>query len=307
MTNEFIISAVYSRDYQRGLDFGSKYNCDKVYINLEEMAVDRDIDAVYIASPNALHFAQSAILLKNGKHVICEKPIVSNCSQYIELKNLADSKKLIYMEAIMTRHCEHYSKVHRAVSEIGKVVSARIDFSKRSTRLESFLSGEEVNIFDINLHAGTLMDLGIYCVWTAVDFFGMPKSITASASLCKNGADKSGSAIFTYDDFSVSLSYNKFGSSELGSEIIGVDGTLKIAHCSQYMGVTLIKGQEESQIIGFLQRELVMSGEAQRFADYILRFDKNNTDYAKFSEQCFFVHKCMDMIKQSAGIIYPEV
>ena len=44
------------------------------------------------------------------------------------------------------------------------------------------MNGEHVNIFDMSLHAGTLMDLGVYCVYAAIDLFGMPNGIKASAS-----------------------------------------------------------------------------------------------------------------------------
>lgn len=48
--------------------------------SLDDLAACEEIDAVYIASPNYCHAAQAIQMLKNGKHVLCEKPIVSNSS-----------------------------------------------------------------------------------------------------------------------------------------------------------------------------------------------------------------------------------
>ncbi|MBR7132165.1 MAG: Gfo/Idh/MocA family oxidoreductase [Clostridia bacterium] len=306
LTHEYELSAVYSRNADTGKAFADKHGCGRVFTDLAEMARASGIDAVYIASPNVFHAEQTRIFLENGKHVLCEKPIVTSLADYIELKKLADKKGLVYMEAIIPRHSKGYCAVKAALKEIGSIAMARIDFCQRSSRLDAFLRGEQVNIFDMSLHAGTLMDLGVYCVYGAVDLLGMPKEISAECSLMSNGADGAGSAVFKYDGFSALLTYSKTGQSMLGSEIIGEKGTLKIPFISQYCGVTLVKDGLETQITGLLTKAEQMQGEAQRFADYILRFNQNKTDYVSANELCLNVHKCMDQIKNKAGIFYPE-
>ncbi|WP_341467138.1 Gfo/Idh/MocA family oxidoreductase [Clostridium septicum] len=57
----FKLEAVYSRSKEKAKTFADKYGVTKVFTNLEEMAKSDVIDAVYIASPNALH-AKQAIL-----------------------------------------------------------------------------------------------------------------------------------------------------------------------------------------------------------------------------------------------------
>lgn len=304
LTKEFVLYSVYSRKYETGLNFAKGFGCEKVYTSIYEMAADPMVEAVYIASPNSLHFEQSRIFLEAGKHVICEKPITTNAKEYALLKKLADKNGLVYMEAIIPRHTAQYSTVHDAFRKIGRPTSARFVFYKRSTRLEALLRGEQVNIFDMSLYAGTLMDLGVYCVWSAIDFLGMPKSITASAEFHTNGADKLGKAIFDYGDFNAELIYSKFDDFDSKSEIIGENGKLSIGLCSQYTEVDLIIGDNCEKLVGCPSRIEFMSGETQRFADYILRFSENKSDYDKFSEQCLQVHTCMDMIKESAGIVY---
>ena len=304
LTGEFSLKAVYSRNYETGKSFGEAHGCETVFTNLEEMAKSKDIDAVYIASPNSLHYSQSRVFLENGKHVICEKPIVTELSEYQELKQLADSKKLIYIEAIMSRHNKARGDIISALTEIGDIRTARIDFNQRSSRLDRFLSGEQVNIFDMSLHAGTLMDLGVYCVYAAVDMFGIPKTITADANFFENGADCAGSAIFNYGDFSAVLTYGKNGQSYIGSEIIGDKGVIKISSISQYDGVTLVKDGKETLITSINSKTEVMSGEAQKFADYINKFKSNSSDYEDISNLCADVHYCMDRIKEKANIVY---
>ena len=304
LTNKYILSAVYSRRYETGIAFGEKFGCKTVFTDLELMAKSDLIDAVYIASPNSFHYSQSKIFLENKKHVICEKPIATNAEEYIELKQLADKNGLIYMEAIIPPYTHYYSKVKEAFSKIGKPVLARFDFSQRSSRMDAFLRGEHINIFDMSLHAGTLMDLGVYCVYAAIDFLGVPKKISANAQFLHNGADGSGTAVFEYDGYSAILTYCKTAQGNIGSEIVGEKGVLKISSVSQYAGVSLVINGKEEIITEFPSRAEIMSGEASYFADFITDFKGNAQKYKEMSEMCLNVHRCMDEIKNKAEIKY---
>src|ERR1039458_6750614 len=52
-------------------DFGAR----KWYATGQEMLGDRDIDAIYVATPPRLHAAQTIAAAEAGKHVLCEKPM----------------------------------------------------------------------------------------------------------------------------------------------------------------------------------------------------------------------------------------
>ncbi len=307
LTEEFTLAAVYSRKEETGRAFAEKNGCDRVFCDLAEMADSGLVDAVYIASPNGLHPSQSRLFLERGIHVICEKPIVTCEQEYVDLLNLANQKGAIYMEAIIPRHIAHYNKVKQAVADIGKIRAARIDFCQRSARLDGFLAGEPQNIFDMSLKAGCLMDIGVYCVWGAIDLLGEPLSVKADANFLSNGADGFGSAILNYGDFSAVLTYSKTCESVIGSEIMGDGGRLLIGKISQYTDCRLEKQGEVTEICGRLTKAELMQGEAQRFADYILRFEENKSDFDKVCKQTRSVHRIMDTIKISAGIEYPSI
>lgn len=301
LSGKLELAAVYSRSIENAREFASEFNCQKVYDNLEDLAKDSAIDAVYVASPNVCHSYQTEILLKGGKHVICEKPIVTNVAEYKRLKELADNLGLIYMEAIVPIYVESREKIKAAIDSVGDIAMAKIDYCQLTSRYEKLKRGEQVNILDMSLHAGTLMDLGIYCVWAAVDFFGMPKAIKATANFLENGADKCGSAIFDYGTFSASLTYSKLAQSTAPSEIIGNNGAVTIGRIGLYADAYSIKTESERLDVPQTKEEL-MSCEAAAFADFIS--GKNLEEYSKNSELCFKVHSCMDMIKKSAAIKY---
>ena len=302
LTGRFSLEAVYSRNEETGREFAEKQGAKKVYTTLQDLCSDEEIEAVYIASPNSFHFEQSKALLLSGKHVICEKPITTNAKAYALLKDIADSEGLIYMEAIIPIYTKFREALKDALGEIGRISIARLNFSQRSSRLDAFLAGEKVNIFDMSLQAGTLMDLGIYCVYAAVDLLGMPKSITASASYLRGGADGAGAAIFDYGDFTAVLSYSKTGQTVLGSEIIGDKGSLVIERIGLYADARLVKDGKTTDLTPFTDKPELMGMEASAFADFIEGKDLDK--YEAASRLCIDVHTCMDEIKKSANIIY---
>jgi predicted dehydrogenase len=61
----------------------------RVYDSVDAMANDPSIDAIHIASPNNVHFAQAMAVLSAGKHVVCEKPLAVTSEQSSQLVSAA--------------------------------------------------------------------------------------------------------------------------------------------------------------------------------------------------------------------------
>ena len=206
------------------------------------------------------------------------------------------------MEAIIPIYTKFREAIKDALGEIGNVSLAKLDYCQRSSRYDAFMAGEEMNIFDMSLHAGTLMDLGVYCVYAAVDLLGMPDSITATASYLRNGCDGAGAALFSYPDFTAVLSYSKTGQSTLGCEIVGDAGSVIIDKIGLYAEARLVKDGKVTSLTEFTPKEELMGMEASAFADFIEGKDLDK--YTAASRLCIDVHTCMDEIKKSANIIY---
>ena len=101
-SGNYRLEAVCSRDKERGKAFAKEYGISQVTVSLEELAEMKDVDAVYIASPNSCHFSQSMMMLRGGKHVICEKPVVPSMRELQELLEEAKKHQVILMEAMRT-------------------------------------------------------------------------------------------------------------------------------------------------------------------------------------------------------------
>ena len=294
--------AVYSRDYLKGKQFADKLGCGRVVTDLEKLATDSTIDAVYVASPNAFHYAQSKLMLEHGKHVICEKPITVTPDELEELQNLAKEKGVVYMEALMALHMPEWKKVKDTIKRLGNICHARFDFSQRSSKLDGLLRGEHQNIFDPKMATGTLMDLGIYCIYPCLDWFGTPDSVYSYCVKISTGVDGSGGAVLHYHDKTVELTWSKLGETRLGSEIVGSDGTLVIPSISKLTNMKFVSKDGTEEILSHDdEKPKLMSFEGADFYRYITdNTAKNELEYN--NRLALEVCKTMFEIRKQSGI-----
>ncbi len=292
--------AQYSRNLEKARAFAEKNGGAKCFNSLEEMARDENIDAVYIASPNVTHYAYSKLFIEAGKNVLCEKPVTVTTEEFDELSVLADKKGVIYAEAMMNFHLPQLEKMKETIEKAGDVVSARLDFSQRSSRLEAVKKGETVSTFDKASCGGALMDLGIYCIYLALELFGYPDKIIASAHFWESGVDIADSVLLVYDNFDVVLTFTKLAESAIRSEIICREGTLTIRQPAQLRDVAFIDAKGNSYL---LHRTLSpVECMACELSDFMSYSDlKNRTEYLRSRKIAREVSCVMAEIRKQIG------
>ena len=115
------------------------------------------------------------------------------------------------------------------------VAAARLDYSQRSGKLDRLRAGEKFSSFDRSLYGGVLSDLGCYVLHFAVNLFGVPKKVTASAQFLGE-VDGTDSMILHYPDFDVSATVSKCAHSMIGSEIQCDRATYTLRNLSVVLG-----------------------------------------------------------------------
>src|SRR5579875_3241759 len=100
LSGQMKLVGVYSRSEAKARELANTYQAVNSYTDLEQMAKSSEIQAVYIASPNSLHFKQAITFLKHKKHVICEKPIFSTSAELEEAYRVAEENGVYLFEAI---------------------------------------------------------------------------------------------------------------------------------------------------------------------------------------------------------------
>lgn len=296
------LSAVYSRSYERGRELAEKNGAGTVFTSLDELARS-EVDCVYIASPNSLHYEQSKMMLKAGKHVICEKPLTVTPDEAQELIAFAKDNGLVYVEAIMYMFCPVREKLHKAIEEIGEIRSAHFDFSQYSSKYPAYMRGELPNIFNPKMATGSLMDLGVYCVYPAVELFGEPEKLTAMSDFLQSGADAATAAVMKCANTLVSLTSSKTGQDYAGSQIIGENGTIKISSISKLTGVELrFNDGRVVPLCGDTPKAELMGNEARGFYELITEPEKNAERYEELNAAALSVSRTMQRIREAAGI-----
>lgn len=225
---EFSIGAIYSRTLEKGRSFANKYNVKKVYTNMEEMFQSGDIEAVYIASPNALHAEQSILALKNGIHVLCEKPAVTSVSEMDEIIEASKQYQTTFMEAMKSTVTPTFLNIKRNIDKIGALRRIVFHYNQYSSRYDKYKEGIIENAFKPELGNGAGMDLGVYCIAPIIHLVDEPKTVLSNNFLLSTGAEGQGSMLLNYDTFEAIIMYSKITDSYLPSEIQGENGVIEI-------------------------------------------------------------------------------
>lgn len=222
-----VVEAVYSRQQATAQAFANQYHVKKTYTDLAKMLQDTEIELVYVASPNAVHYEQVQQILKAGKHVICEKPITLRSSEFESLCELAKKHNCFLFEAISTLHMPNYKYLKQELKRLNNVHLLTCDLSQYSNRYEQFKKGIQQNVFDVTMGGGALYDLGVYCLHFVLGLYGKPDSIYASQVLY-NDVDTSGTIVLTYPNMNAILTYGKDSQGEAGIKIQSESGYWKV-------------------------------------------------------------------------------
>ena len=170
----YILGTVNTKEETEGLK--EKYHLDKTYYDYDELLAS-DVDTIYVALPNHLHFSFSKKALEASKHVIIEKPITSNYSELKELKRIAEERNLIILEAMTVHYLPAYQAVKESIHKLGNIKIVSLNYSQYSSRYNAFKEGNILPAFDYTKSGGALMDLNVYNIHFIVGLFGKPKNV----------------------------------------------------------------------------------------------------------------------------------
>lgn len=274
LTEGLQTKVIYSRDKQRGQKFadsiGIRESCD----NYLEMVQRDDIDIIYIASPNKLHFEQAKTALEHHKHVIIEKPVAVTEEEVRILYETAKENDVFFFEAITTIYMPNYIAYKQLLPKLGPLSVVNIVFGQYSSKYDAYLRGENPNIFNPELQGGALNDMGIYCIHAAVDLFGPPQEISYQPVLGSNGVDLAGKLTLTYPDFICNIETTKIGPARSGCFITGKNGFLTQDGSLNEFANCCAKINSQEFIINEQSGENRMIYEMAKFRDAILNKDQ---------------------------------
>lgn len=294
------LSAVLSRNIETARNFSAPYENVILYTGMQEFLAS-DLDLVYIASPNSLHFEQAKAVLEAGKHAIVEKTMVSRPDELARLRQIAKEKGIFLFEAARNYQEEAFAIIRDFLAD-QTILGGYFGYSKYSSKMPELLAGQTPNIFSTDFSGGALMDLGVYTLYAAIGLIGTPKSARYTAQQLPSSLDLNGSGQLIYDDFFVTIQAGKNVTSDLPSEIYTADGTLVLDGC-QRISSAIFKKHDGSQIALPVQvAPHPMLEEAVNFARVIR--EQNHELADQWLDVAQAVHQTLYTMRKDAGITF---
>lgn len=230
--------AVGSRRLDSARAFAGQFGAANVHGSYEALAADLDVEAVYVATPNTMHYENCALCLEHGKHVLCEKPFTTDPAQAEALYRMAEDRGLFIMEALWTRMLPLYAELRRRIDAgaIGRLtrITVQYGFVAQGARKD--------RKFDSRLGGGALLDIGVYNLgflqWVAG---GMPTEIVTDALRINDyGTDEYSRLTLRYPGGLVAESVQTIGQDlDRRATVTGTEGAIELPdfQCAETMTV----------------------------------------------------------------------
>lgn len=260
---EGVVAAVGSRTLASAEQFCAEFG-GTPYGSYEGVCADPTVDAIYVATPHPLHFANAVLALEHGKAVLVEKAFTMSGAQARDLVSLARAKGLFVMEAMWTRFLPHVVKIQEliAAGAIGDIVVFEADHGKY------FAPDPTSRLFAPELGGSAMLDLGVYPVSFASMLLGTPTRVLAMAEPSFTGVDGQVSMIFGYNTGQHAvLTTTSAARSATRACITGTEGRIEIDdNFYALTSFTLIPREGERQRFTFTTNGRGLHYEAQEVA-----------------------------------------
>lgn len=261
------------RSIDKAKDLAESYGIKEVSDQFDTVLLNPEIDTVYVATPNHLHYEMAKQAILAGKHVICEKPFTMTLAELDDLIKTAKDKKVILLEAITNQYLGNFTFIKEHLKDLGDVKIVECNYSQYSSRYDAFKRGEIAPAFDPEKGGGALRDLNIYNIHIIVGLFGSPKSVTYLPNMERN-IDTSGVLVLDYQDFKVIAIAAKDCSAEIRSTIQGNKGSIAILGATNTVPqVALSLNGQETVYVNDNQHDHRMVAEFQAFQSIISQKD----------------------------------
>uniref|UniRef100_A0AAG5DEV5 Trans-1,2-dihydrobenzene-1,2-diol dehydrogenase n=1 Tax=Anopheles atroparvus TaxID=41427 RepID=A0AAG5DEV5_ANOAO len=183
--DEHRIVAVAARKLTDAQKFATLHDIGTAHEGYEALARNPNVDVVYIGAVNNAHYEIGLMMLDQGKHVLCEKPLCINEGQSKRLLQRATERKRFLMEAIWSRFFPHYRLLRERIGrgELGDVREVEVEFG--------FVLSDIDRLRLKSLGGGTVLDLGVYTIQVCLWAFGgkAPTKVLASGVTNDEGVD----------------------------------------------------------------------------------------------------------------------
>ncbi|EGO61704.1 hypothetical protein NEUTE1DRAFT_59165 [Neurospora tetrasperma FGSC 2508] len=209
LTESLVLHSIVQRSPSPGNSAPEDHPSVKHFTSIEPMLADPDVHVIIISTPPNTHFETARDALRNGKHVLVEKPFVPTSAQAEELAALAAEKKRVLCVYQNRRWDSDFLTVQKLIREgtLGRIVEFETHFDRFRLEKPTTWKGQ----LSMDQAGGVLYDLGTHLLDQVFVLFGMPTSVSAKfldqreGRIVTGGSDESQqpdsiAAVLTYAD-----------------------------------------------------------------------------------------------------------
>ena len=155
------LAGLWRRDAVKAEESAREYSIPYVFGKPEELCASSEIDAVFVASPDALHLQHVLLAAHHRKHVLCEKPLAMNTGQVEHMLAATEKARVKFGVAQNMRYNRSLDVMRKwiAAGRIGRPTLAQTQFAY------SAAGSPRAWIYDPALAlGGPIGDVGIHCL-----------------------------------------------------------------------------------------------------------------------------------------------
>lgn len=296
------LSAVASRTEENAKIFGDKYKIPNRFSSYEAMAKSDVIDVAYIAVPHSGHAECSILMMNNGKHVICEKPLAINTFEVKEMIASAKENNVFLMEAMWARLVPGTIKLIELIDKglLGEIkgVEGKFCYTFDEDEMDHHALKNENG-------GGSLLDVGVYGLNFASWYLGKyVDKIDAQAEVW-NGVDTHTCALLKYKNGAIAeLSSAVLLRKPNEGYIYGTKGYIHLNrfYAPQEIEIKLLDGTNE-----VIETKYIGNGFEEQIIHVCECVEKGLKESPiNTFEQTLYITKQMDDIRKKIGVIYPQ-
>lgn len=292
--------AVASREQVKADVFAGKYGCKKAYGSYEELAMDKKVDLIYIATPHSEHFENARLCINYGKPVLCEKAFTANAMQAEELIKLAREKNVFIAEAIWTRYMPMLTTIQQVLG------SGIIGDLKTLTANLGYVIDKVPRLQEPALAGGALLDVGVYTINFASMIFGDNfEKIDAFCTYTATGVDEQNSITIQYHDGKMAvLNSSMVSLSDRRGTVYGTKGFAVIENINNFESITVYDNHYKQ--LASYKRPKQISGYEYEVEACLRALNAGELECIQMPHsETIRMMKIMDDIRRKLEIVYP--
>ncbi|MHC4712681.1 MAG: Gfo/Idh/MocA family protein [Planctomycetota bacterium] len=111
------IFALSSRNREALTSAAEKYGAKATYRDYRQLIANDEVEAVWVCTPNRLHYPMAMEVLEAGRHLFLEKPMADTLGECVEIADRANERQLSVSLCYLSRYMPTWRAVRRAVDE----------------------------------------------------------------------------------------------------------------------------------------------------------------------------------------------